>query len=82
MTASYKINSDWTSGYCAIVTLSNSSSSAVTWTASLSVSGTINQMWNANWTQSGSTVTFTGAGWNNSLAAGASSSDIGFCATR
>jgi endoglucanase len=82
VTASYKINNDWTSGYCAVVTLTNSSASAVTWVANMAVSGTINQMWNANWTQSGSTVSFSGAGWNASLAAGASSSDIGFCATR
>lgn len=82
MTASYAINSDWTSGYCAVVTLTNTSSRAVTWTASLNVSGTLNQMWNANWSQSGSTVTFTGSGWNDTLAAGATSTAIGFCATR
>lgn len=80
--ASYAINNDWGAGYCAVVTVSNGSGSALTWLASMSVSGKINQMWNATWSQSGATVSFSGAGWNNTLAAGASNNSIGFCATR
>lgn len=52
--ASYAINNDWSTGYCAVVTVSNS----------------------------GSSVSFSGTGWNSTLAAGASNTSIGFCATR
>ncbi len=80
--ASYSINSDWGAGYCANVRVVNQGSTAATWRASLQVQGKLNQMWNATWSQSGSTVSFSGAGWNATLAPGAEMSSIGFCATR
>lgn len=80
--ASYSVNSDWGSGYCANVRVENKGSSNVSWQASLSVPGKISQLWNANWTQTGNTLSLSGAGWNSSLAPGAVITAIGFCATR
>lgn len=82
VSASYTINNDWGAGYCAVVRLVNNGSSAVTWSASLAVQGTLNQMWNATWAQSGSTVSFKGFAWNSMLAPGAVNTSIGFCANR
>lgn len=80
--ASYSVNSDWGSGYCASVRVENKGSSQVVWQASLNVSGKISQLWNATWTQAGSTLSLFGSGWNKQLAPGAAITAIGFCATR
>lgn len=82
VSASYTINNDWGAGYCAVVRLVNDSSTTVTWTASLSVQGSLSQMWNATWEQSGSSVNFKGLAWNGTSAPGAVNTSIGFCARR
>ncbi|MDO6387039.1 cellulase family glycosylhydrolase [Uliginosibacterium sp. 31-12] len=82
VSASYTVNNDWGSGYCATVRLTNTGSSSVTWSAAMNVEGKLSQMWNATWSQSGSTVSFKGMAWNGSLAAGAVNTSIGFCANR
>jgi cellulase/cellobiase CelA1 len=82
VTASYKINNDWGSGYCANLTVTNGGSTPTTWTAALNVAGSVTQMWNGTYTQSGSILTVKGLGWNGTLQPKASDSSIGFCATR
>ena len=67
---------DWGSGFTASVTVTNTGTSALsgwkvsyTYTGNQTLSGT---GWNGTWSQSGRTVTVTNAGWNGSLAVGAS----------
>lgn len=82
VTASYTIDNDWGSGYCAALTVTNTGSAAVTWRVALNVAGKVTQAWNANWSQSGSTLTVNGLSWNGTLPPKASDGSIGFCATR
>jgi endoglucanase len=73
--ASYSVQTDWGSGFTALVNVTNNGTAAITgWTVTYSYAGnqTLSNGWNGNWTQSGSTVTITNASYNGSLAAGAS----------
>ncbi|MFJ3662538.1 cellulase family glycosylhydrolase [Streptomyces sp. NPDC090119] len=76
-TATYKVSSDWGSGFNADVTVKNTGSTAtkgwrVTWT--WEGPQTISGMWNASYTQTGKAVTVTDAGHNGALAPGATAS--------
>ncbi|MCG2585287.1 glycosyl hydrolase family 18 protein [Massilia sp. TS11] len=83
LSGSVTITSDWTSGYCASIKVANSSSVAINnWSISLPVQGTVQNLWNGKFTQSGASITLAGPDWNPNLAAGASNSSIGFCASR
>ncbi|MER5948461.1 cellulase family glycosylhydrolase [Streptomyces sp. NPDC001904] len=76
-TASYKVSSDWGSGFNADVTVTNTGTTAATsWEVTWSWPGnqTISGMWNASFTQVGKAVTARNADHNGSLAAGASTS--------
>jgi len=75
------VTSDWNSGYCANVVVSNPNSYAVDWTISFTVEGIINNLWNANYQQSGNQVTAEGLSWNNLVSANGQVS-FGFCAQR
>lgn len=74
----------WTSGdttfYQYTLKVSNSSSQSVDWTVSLSFNSAIalQSSWNGNFTVKGKTLRITGADYNNTVAAGATISDIGF----
>jgi GH35 family endo-1,4-beta-xylanase len=74
--------SDWGSGYCANVTVTNITPSVLDWDAVFTAEGTIYDFWNATYTQSGTSVTASGVTWNNTLAPGESTNNVGFCATR
>jgi len=78
--------SDWQTGYCRNVTVTNSTAEPADWTASFSLKsqggGTVNQFWNTVWSQDGDLVTFEGVGWNNILPPGESTHSLGFCADR
>lgn len=76
------VTNDWGDGYCATLTVTNRTASPWVWNASFPVDGVINQIWNATYTQSGSTATARGIDWNRTLAPGASTHDVGFCALR
>ncbi|MBN1429493.1 MAG: cellulose binding domain-containing protein [Anaerolineae bacterium] len=82
VTVSVTTQSDWNTGYCANVTVTNTGSTPVDWTVSFPVVGTVNNMWNVIWSQSGNTITAEGVSWNNILQPGESSHDIGFCAAK
>lgn len=79
----YRIDNSWGNGFTATVTVKNTGASAVSgWTLGFGFAGDqrIGSAWNATVTQSGSAVTARDAGWNGSLAPGASAS-FGFQAT-
>jgi endoglucanase len=78
-----KITSDWGTGYCADLAVTNTGTVSEIWKVSFAVQGTINQMWNATYSQAGSVVSAQGVSYNNVIAAGATiSPTIGFCANR
>ena len=77
------INNDWSSGYCASVVVSNGgASNAVNWSAPVALQGKVTSMWNGVYAMQGATMVVSGPGWARDLAAGATSSAIGFCANR
>lgn len=80
--ATVTINSDWGTGYCAAVTVTNHTSQRIDWTATFTAQGTIYNMWNATYTKAGSQVTIKGVTHNRTLQPGQSILDIGFCANR
>jgi endoglucanase len=74
-TAAFTVTSSWSTGYQANVVVRNDTSSTIsTWRVQLTMpAGTsVANSWNATQSVSGSTYTFTPAGWNATLAAGAS----------
>ncbi|WP_239143231.1 cellulase family glycosylhydrolase [Actinoplanes philippinensis] len=76
-TAAFAVQSTWNNGYQAQVTVNNNTSSPIsTWKVELTFPAgtTVSQSWNATQAGSGSTWTFTPAGWNATIAAGASTS--------
>ncbi|WP_033218548.1 glycoside hydrolase family 9 protein [Kitasatospora phosalacinea] len=79
----YRVDSSWGNGFTATVTVKNTGASTVSgWTLGWSFGGDqrITNAWNAAVSQSGGTVTARDAGWNGTLAPGASAS-FGFQAT-
>ncbi|GLW73810.1 endoglucanase [Kitasatospora phosalacinea] len=82
-TVAYKVDSSWGNGFTATVTVKNTGTSTVSgWTLGWNYDGNqrITNAWNATVSQVGSTVTVRDAGWNGTLAPGASAS-FGFQAT-
>jgi endoglucanase len=76
-TAAFAIQSSWNNGYQAQVTVNNNTSSSIsTWKVELTFPAgtTVTQSWSTTQAASGSTWTFTPAGWNAAIAAGASTS--------
>jgi cellulase/cellobiase CelA1 len=84
LTANVAVTSDWGTGYCAILNVTNAGSSSATWTAQLSTTGsTISNLWNAIVTTSApNLVTVTPHQWNGTIAPGTTDSSVGFCADR
>ncbi|WP_229830090.1 cellulase family glycosylhydrolase [Actinoplanes ianthinogenes] len=75
--AAFTVTNSWDSGYQGEITVSNGSSSTIgTWKVELTLpaGSTIAQSWNTTPAVSGQTITFTPAGWNASIAGGASTS--------
>jgi len=75
------IRSDWGSGYCADVQVSNPLPSSLLWQVSLTASDTITTLWDAVYSQQGNVVVIRGVAWNRILAPRQSTA-FGFCATR
>ena len=69
----YSVN-QWSTGFTAAITITNSGDPITSWTLGYSYSGNqaLSEGWSGNWTQSGENVTVTNASWNGSLATGAS----------
>jgi xyloglucan-specific exo-beta-1,4-glucanase len=78
---SYAVQSQWTGGFTANVTIANTGSTAVNgWTLKFNFPATgqsVTQGWSGTWSQSGLNVTVTNLSWNSSIAPGSSTS-IGF----
>lgn len=79
--ANATINDDWGTGYCAVVNVTNSTSSAEDWVVSFPIEGNVRNMWSATYEQNGNTVTAEGVSWNNIVQPGSDTS-FGFCAIR
>jgi lysophospholipase L1-like esterase len=77
----YAIQSQWTGGFSANITITNTSTTAINgWILKFTFPATsqsITQGWSATWSQAGQNVTVTNLSWNSSIAAG-SSVGIGF----
>ncbi|MFD0530544.1 cellulose binding domain-containing protein [Kitasatospora arboriphila] len=79
----YKVDNAWGTGFTATVTVKNTGTTTVNgWTASWTYPGDqrITNAWNATVTQTGAAVTAKDAGWNGTLAPGATAS-FGFQGT-
>jgi hypothetical protein len=82
LTTRVTIQSDWGSGYCAGVTVTNGGAQPADWQVTVAVDGTVTQTWNATVVASPpGQLTAGGVAWNDVLAGGAGTS-FGFCATR
>lgn len=79
--ARLRVSSDWGNGYCADVSVTNSTGTTVEWQTHFLTDGPIDSLWNALYTQDGNQVTATGEDWNKLLGAG-ETADFGFCALR
>ena len=73
------IQSQWETGYCADISVTNEGTETLQWEFTMSVDGEISSLWNANWTPVGDEIHFSGVDWNDTLAPGASA-QFGFCA--
>lgn len=78
--ATVSLTSQWESGYCANVTVTNTQATTINhWTVVMDVgAATQNAQWQANFTQAGSTLTATNTSNNGTLTAGAQTT-FGFC---
>ncbi|KLR60976.1 hypothetical protein IMCC26207_109494 [Actinobacteria bacterium IMCC26207] len=75
-----KVTSDWGTGYCADVTVSTTSQTAVTWTVKVPITkGKVTSVWEANYKIEGTTLTAQGTPLNAVVRAGAPKT-FGFCA--
>ncbi|WOI59282.1 glycoside hydrolase family 6 protein [Streptomyces fradiae] len=81
-TVDYKVTNEWSNGFGANVTVTNTGDPVSGWTLEWSFGGNqqVTQHWNAGITQSGAAVTAKNVSWNGSLATGASAS-FGFNAS-
>jgi hypothetical protein len=72
--AAYTVTSQWSDGFGASITITNTGPAITAWTVQYTYPGNqrLSDGWDASWSQSGETVTATNASWNGTLAAGAS----------
>ncbi|MGH9279140.1 MAG: cellulase family glycosylhydrolase [Acidimicrobiales bacterium] len=82
LTGQFVTDSTWESGYCGRLVASNSTGASVSglsFTFSLPASHPITSSWNGTFTRSASTATVSLPPWAQTLAAGASYDQTGFC---
>lgn len=72
--AAYTVTSQWSDGFGASITITNTGPAITAWTLQYVYGGSqqLTDGWDGDWSQSGETVTVTNASWNDTLAAGAS----------
>ena len=75
------VTSDWGSGYCANIDITNNNTGSADWVVTLSIEGSVSSLWNATWVQNGELLTIEGLSWNRTLAPGGSA-QVGYCAVR
>lgn len=76
------VQSDWGSGYCADVSISNDSARHRDWVIDITVEGSVENVWNAVAEQQGQTLRLAGLDWNDVIPPGETLVSIGFCAVR
>jgi|GEM_PF-6207996 len=83
LSGSLSVQSDWETGYCANVTVHNSTADAIsTWTAAVDLGGaTLQNGWNGSFAESVGTLSVIPESYNQNVAAGQSTS-FGFCANK
>jgi cellulase/cellobiase CelA1 len=79
--ASFALQSDWGSGYCAQVRLSSASRSPITWAATFPLRDHVSTVWNATLTVANGRAKAVGLGWDATVSATAPQS-FGYCADR
>ncbi len=72
---------DWGSGYCKDIYVTNSTSSDIEWDISFEYEGTIYTIWNTSYSTSGQTLNVKGVDWNRIVSSNSTQS-FGFCANR
>lgn len=80
----FVVTSDWGTGYCADITLTNNSLNEINgWTLDFALSNPVTSAWNVSaWNNYGDgTYDFTDDGWNGILTAGGGTAVVGVCAT-
>lgn len=75
------VTSDWGSGYCANIDITNNGADSSEWTVTVPIEGNVTSLWNATWAQEGELLTVEGLNWNRTLAPGGTV-QVGYCATR
>lgn len=81
--STFSITSSWNSGYCAAVTIKNTSNQPISgWKTQITIQGRVTSLWNARWTQSGTNIVISNQAWNPVLSLGQTVSNVGFCAAR
>lgn len=80
--AEVSVSSDWNSGYCASLVITNATEAPQVWDIAIDIEGTVTNLWNASWIQSGPTLAVSGYSWNNTLQPGETNASVGFCANR
>jgi len=73
--------SNWETGYCEELYLTNYGDEPITWSLDIEVTGVVTSNWNSNVSVSGGIATFTGVDWNATLDPGGETK-IGYCASR
>lgn len=82
LTTRLQPQTDWGSGYCTDVFVTNGTGQTVDWQVTVAVDGTVTQTWNATVVSSPpGQLTAGGVSWNDLLAPGATT-NFGFCAAR
>lgn len=82
LTTALLVQSDWGSGYCADVQITNGTGATIDWEVDLNIDGRADGVWNAVARQSGAILHLEGVGWNNLIGPGETLGSIGFCAQR
>ncbi|MDQ3800905.1 MAG: cellulose binding domain-containing protein, partial [Acidobacteriota bacterium] len=81
LTTDVNVVNDWGGGYCADVTVTNTTTNPIDWIVSFPVEGTVSGLWNVSYVQNGNTVTAEGFSWNNIIQP-QSALAFNFCANR
>lgn len=81
LAATVRRTADWGSGYCAEVSVANTTANPIDWVVNFTIEGRVSSFWNANYSQNGNIVTAEGVSWNNIVQAG-NMVTFGFCANK
>ena len=80
VTGTFTVNSDWGTGYCAEIVLTNNGTTAVNgWTLTFTTADNITSLWNGDYTADGNEITVTDGGWNGTIPPGGTAT-FGYCA--